>query len=119
MTTPMRLDKQIGAPRHKEPMPRDRTRPTNEQYTPKRGEGALPNDVAVIPDTLNPMYSVERNTSISNLYSVGSRKSKDLGQTSIPFVYRVELSGPKGEIVRFRSVFDDGALANAIDKKCT
>ena len=117
MTTPMRLDKQIGAPRHKEPMPRDRTRPTNEQYTPKRGEGALPNDVAVIPDTPNPMYSVERNISISNLYSVGSRKSKDLGQTSIPFVHRVELSGPKGEIVRFRSVFDDGALANAIDEK--
>ena len=29
----------------------------------------------------------------------------------------IELSGPKGEIVRFRSVFDDGALANAIDEK--
>ena len=28
----------------------------------------------------------------------------------------VEIAGPKGEVVRFRSVFDDGALVNAIDE---
>ena len=71
----------------------------------------------VIPDTTEPVYSVVRNNNISNLYSVGSQRTEKRGGTSIPFVYTVELSGPKGEIVRFRSVFDDGALANAIDER--
>jgi hypothetical protein len=62
------------------------------------------------------MYSVERNNNISDLYSVGSQERKEFGRTSVPFVHGVELSGPKGEIVRFRSVFDDGALVNAIDE---
>jgi hypothetical protein len=71
----------------------------------------------VIPDTTYTMYSVERNDNILDLYSVGSLRRKEAGKTSLPFVHGVELSGPKGENVRFRSVFDDGALANAIDEK--
>lgn len=63
------------------------------------------------------MYNVVRNNNISDLYSVGSQRKERTKETSIPFVYGVELSGPKGETVRFRSVFDDGALANAIDEK--
>ena len=115
-TTPTQLNEQPPAPKHDKPMLRDGHRPTNELYTPKSGEGALPN-VVVIPDTKKPMYSVERNNNISDLYGVGSQRNKNSGETSIPFVHGVELSGPKGEIVRFRSVFDDGALANAIDEK--
>ncbi|KAF8868433.1 hypothetical protein BD779DRAFT_1793882 [Infundibulicybe gibba] len=38
-------------------------------------------------------------------------------KNSVPFVHGVELEGPNGEIVRIRSVFDDGAMVNAIDKK--
>ncbi|KAF8814736.1 hypothetical protein BYT27DRAFT_7010969, partial [Phlegmacium glaucopus] len=53
---------------------------------------------------------------ILDLYSVGSLKGKREGEASKPFVHGVELAGPKGEIVRFRSVFDDGALVNAIDE---
>jgi hypothetical protein len=60
------------------------------------------------------MYSRADNNSVFDLYEVGSLRE---GETSLPFVHRVELSGPKGEIVRFRSVFDDGALVNAIDEK--
>ena len=63
------------------------------------------------------MYNVVRNNNISDLYSVGSQRKERTKETSIPFVYGVELSGPKGETVRFRSVFDDRALANAIDEK--
>jgi hypothetical protein len=110
-------DIQTVAPRYGEPIPRDGTRPTNGLYTPKSGEGALPSRIVVIPDTTKPMYSVERNDNVSDLYSVGSQRKKELGETSVPFVHGVELSGPKGETVRFRSVFDDGALANAIDEK--
>jgi hypothetical protein len=99
------------------PLLGDGARPTNGLYTPKRGEGALPSSVVVIPDTTISMYSVERNSNISDLYSVGSQKGEGLGKTSLPFVHGVELGGPKGEIVRFRSVFDDGALANAIDER--
>jgi hypothetical protein len=65
----------------------------------------------VIPDT-NSLYNKD-NDSVFDLYEVGGLRE---GETSLPFVYRVELSGPKGEIVRFRSVFDDGALVNAIDE---
>ena len=63
------------------------------------------------------MYSVEGNETVSDLYSVGSQQTKKEGRTSIPFVYGVELRGPNGENMRFRSVFDNGALANAIDEK--
>ena len=66
----------------------------------------------VIPDTDN-MYSKLDNTNVFDLYEVGSMQE---GEASLPFVHGVELSGPKGEIVRFRSVFDDGALVNAIDE---
>ena len=98
-------------------MLRDRLRPTNGQYSPERGEGALPSDAAVIPDTTSPMYSVERNSIVSDLYSIGSLRQKGMRETSVPFVHGVELNGPRGETVRFRSVFDDGALANAIDER--
>jgi hypothetical protein len=98
-------------------MLRDRVRLTNGPYTPTCGEGVLPNSVVVIPDTVNTMYIVEQNNNISDLYSVGSQRKREAGETSIPFVHGVELSGPKGESVRFRSVFDDGALANAIDER--
>ena len=114
--TPTSLCKQAPAPKH-EPMLRDRIWPTNGLYTPMSGEGALPSSVVVIPDTTKSMYSIMRNNNISELYNVGSQRKKGPGETSLPFVYGVELSGPKGEIIRFRSVFDDGALANAIDEK--
>ena len=116
-TTPRFSGNQAMAPRYDEPIFRDRVRPTNGLYTPKSGEGDLPMSVAVIPDTTNSVHTVMRNNNISDLYSVGSQRKKEPGETSIPFVHGVELSGPKGEVVRFRSVFDDGALANAIDER--
>ena len=115
-TTPRLPSNQAVAPEYDEPTLRDRFRPTNGLYTLKSGEGALPRSVAVIPDTTNSVHSVTRNNNVSDLYSVGSQRKKESGETSIPFVHGVELSGLKGEIVRFRSVFDDGALVNAIDE---
>jgi hypothetical protein len=105
------------APKCDEPPLRDRDRPINGLYTPARGEGALPDGVVVIPDTTESMYIVEQNNNIFDLYSIGGQNEKELGETSVPFVHGVELSGPRGEKVRFRSVFDDGALANAIDER--
>ena len=66
----------------------------------------------VIPDTQN-MYNKAENTIVFDLYKVGSLRE---GETSLPFVHGVELAGPKGKAVRFQSVFDDGALVNAIDE---
>ena len=79
-----------------------------------RREGALPAAVVVIPDT-QIMYNKADNSNqnVFDLYEVGSLR---VGEASIPFVHGVELAGPKGEIVRFRCVFDDGALVNAIDE---
>ena len=92
----------------------DESRHVNESYTPTRGEGALPTAVVVIPDT-QIMYNEadSPNHDIFDLYEVGSLRDKE---ASVPFVHGVELAGPRGEIVRFRSVFDDGALVNAIDE---
>jgi len=36
---------------------------------------------------------------------------------AVPFIYWIHLSGPKGEVVRFSTTFDDGAMVNAIDEK--
>ena len=66
----------------------------------------------VIPDT-ESMYNEAVNMIVFDLYEVSSLRE---GGTSLPFVHGVELAGPRGEVVRFRSVFDDGALVNAIDK---
>lgn len=56
----------------------------------------------------NPEYE------IFNLYKVGV---EDEEERSIPFVQLVGFSGREGGVLRLRSVFDDGAMANGIDVK--
>ena len=112
MTTPKEEVKRVAVPEHEAPMFRDKFRHVNGLYTPVRGEGVLPTDVVVISDT-NSMYNEAENSNIFDLYEVGDLKEEE---ASLPFVHGVELAGPKGEIVRFRSVFDDGASVNAIDE---
>ena len=112
LTTPEREERRAVVPEHMEPVLGDKVRHTNRTYTQTRGEGVLPEGVAVIPDTKD-MYNQADNDSVFDLYEVGGLRE---GETSLPFVHGVELSGPKGEIVRFRTVFDDGALVNAIDQ---
>ena len=112
LTTPKGKEKWAEVPERMKPVLGDETRHADRTYTPMRGEGVLPERVVVIPDTDN-MYSKANNTNVFDLYEVGSLQE---GEVSHPFVHGVELSGPKGEIVRFRSVFDDGALVNAIDE---
>ena len=112
MATPKDQRKEAVVPEHVEPAFGDKFRHVNESYTPVRGEGALPKDVAVISDT-DSMYNEAQNRNIYDLYEVGDLREEE---ASLPFVHSVELAGPKGEIVRFRSVFDDGASVNAIDE---
>ena len=69
-------------------------------------------EVVVIPDT-QIMYTKSDNANVFDLYEVDSLRVEG---ASNPFVHGVEIAGPKGEVVRFRSVFDDGALVNAIDE---
>ena len=48
---------------------------------------------------------------ICDLYAVGrSEAVSENGTAEKPFVHEVQLLGPKGEIVRIRAVFDDGAM---------
>jgi hypothetical protein len=61
------------------------------------------------------MYYVADNVIISDLYSVGSLREGRNAKESVPFMHRVELAGPIGEKVRFRSCFDDGAMVNGLD----
>ena len=85
--------------------------PTHAECTPGSGEGVLPTDDEVIPDT-STLYSHSREMNILDLYSVGDPERT---RRSVPFVHGIQLKGPKGEIVRMRSVFDDGAMVNTID----
>ena len=113
MKTHKQEDKQTTVPQYQEPVPGDKFRHAGQLYTQtRRWEGALPGEDVVIPDTQN-MYNKAENTIVFDLYEVGSLRE---GETSLLFVHGVELAGPKGEVVRFQSVFDDGALVNAIDE---
>jgi hypothetical protein len=62
------------------------------------------------------MYET-RIIDLAEIYTVSTESGQHLLEESDPFVHEVELHGPKGEIVRFRGVFDDGATINAIDEK--
>jgi hypothetical protein len=54
---------------------------------------------------------------IAEIYTVVTESGKCLLEESDPFIHGVALRGPKGEVVRFRGVFDDGASISAIDSK--
>ena len=112
MTTHQESDKQAIVPRYQEPIPGDKLGHADRLYTQRRWEGVLPADAVVIPDTEH-MYIETENAIVFDLYEVGSLREEE---ASLPFVHGVELAGPRGEVVRFRSVFDDGALVNAIDE---
>jgi hypothetical protein len=68
------------------------------------------------PDALISMYE-KRIIELAAIYTVSTESGKHLLEESDPFVHGVELHGPKGEIVRLRGVFDDGASINAIDTR--
>ena len=112
MTTPREEEKGARVPEHEAPVLGDKSRHVNKSYAQWRRGEALPADEVVIPDT-SSMYKKTTNSNIFDLYKVGDLREED---GSLPFVHRVELAGLKGEVVRFRSVFDDGASVNAIDK---
>lgn len=48
---------------------------------------------------------------------MATESGKCLLEESDPFIHGVALRGPKGEVVRFRGVFDDGASISAIDSE--
>jgi hypothetical protein len=54
---------------------------------------------------------------IANIYMVATESGKYLLEESDPFIHGVALRGPKGEVVRFRGVFNDGAGISAIDSE--
>lgn len=87
-------------------------RPTDTKCTLTSGGGALPRDDVVILDTSMYNESSGNEHQIVDLYGIGNANRS---HKSVPFVHGVELEGPKGEVVRMRSVFDDGAMVNAID----
>ena len=62
------------------------------------------------------MYET-RIIDLAHIYTVSTESGRYLLEESNPFVHGVELHGPKGETVRLRGVFDDGATINVIDEK--
>jgi len=54
---------------------------------------------------------------IAEIYTVAMESGEFQLEESNPFIHGVALHGPKGEIVRLRGVFDDGAMINAIDSR--
>lgn len=62
------------------------------------------------------MYNPARIIHLAEMYTVGTENGDRLMERSDPFVHGVKLLGPRGEIVRIKGVFDDGAMINAIDQ---
>ncbi|KAF9540437.1 hypothetical protein CPC08DRAFT_650899, partial [Agrocybe pediades] len=63
--------------------------------------------------TCQALCTIRTNKNIVSVYRVGVKSEED--KSDVPFVQFVSLLGPKGEVVRMRSVFDDGTMINAID----
>ena len=63
-------------------------------------------------DASTNLYVPDSEKAIFDLYCVGYGEGS---AKSVPFMHTVCLMGPRGEVVRIRSVFDDGAMLNAID----
>lgn len=64
------------------------------------------------------LYS-SRIIELASIYTVGAETENSKTNTALeeskPFIHEVKLMGPKGEIVRIKGVFDDGAMINAMD----
>lgn len=82
----------------------------NEIYSPEVSAGRVAKSIACTIESRNAIK-------ITDLYSVGhshtSKPQLENGE-AIPFIHRIELEGPQGEIVRIRALFDDGAMVSAM-----
>jgi hypothetical protein len=80
-----------------------------------RGEVAY-EDTAHIPTEHLSCTSVgSNNLDIIDLYAVGCEpKVADETRQTLPFIHQVGLKGMRGEIVRVRGLFDDGAMVSAM-----
>jgi hypothetical protein len=82
----------------------------NVMHSPEVSTGHVAKSIAC---TIKSRNAIE----IVDLYSVGhphtSKPQLENGE-AIPFIHRIELEGPQGEIVRIRALFDDGAMVSAM-----
>jgi hypothetical protein len=84
--------------------------PLDTTHTLSSKGGALPNEVVVIPDAT--MYTIDAESTVLDLYCM---ESEDEQKKTVPFLHTIELHGPRGEIVRAKSTFDDGAMINTLN----
>jgi hypothetical protein len=49
-----------------------------------------------------------------DLYAVGHKSNSKDERETIPFLHELRMEGPKGEVVRVRGLFDDGALVSVM-----
>ena len=84
-----------------------------EQLVLVRGKVAREDDLSIPPEqSLSTCISHEpAKFEIIDLYSVGHEQKK---KDTLPFIHLLSLEGPKGEAVRIRGLFDDGALVNVM-----
>jgi hypothetical protein len=79
-------------------------------YSPEVSAGSVAKSIAC---TIESRDTIE----ITDLYSVGHQhtaKSQLENGEAIPFIHRIELEGPQGEIVQIRALFDDRAMVSAM-----
>jgi len=91
-----------------------------------RGEAPLedksvtlcPNPIDELIDNswTTPVTSPVETIQIVDLYTAGHVKAtrQHVEMEAVPFLHQVLLEGPKGEIVRVRALFDDGAMVGAM-----
>jgi hypothetical protein len=75
-----------------------------------------PTDKLIDNSWTTPVTSPVETIQIIDLYTVGHVKAtrQHVEMEVVPFIHQVLLEGPKGEIVRVRALFDDGAMVEAM-----
>jgi hypothetical protein len=87
--------------------------PSKSKCTVDCKEPASPAVVEVIPDTT--MYPAQPESTTIDLYCTESNDDKQKQTT--PFQHTIKLQGLRGEVIRPKCTFDDGAMVNAINLK--
>ena len=92
-----------------EASPKDNKMPLNARCIVEPENKLLSTDMNSNPDTT--MY-VQAESQIVDLYCMENNNEET---RTIPFHHMVQLHGPRSEIIRLNSTFDDGAMVNAVD----
>ncbi|KAG1734563.1 hypothetical protein EDD22DRAFT_787862, partial [Suillus occidentalis] len=79
----------------------------------EQNEGKVEGSAPIVTAVASPFETIN----VIDLYSVehiSTTKAQLEAKEAVPFIHHITLKGPKGEVVRIRALFDDGAMVAAM-----